>query len=296
MGICNYYRKFVKDFAKLATPLNGLLKKGNEFTWDQSCQQAFEALRERLLTPPVLAYPDFNKPFLLFTDASDYAVGMVLAQVHDNKETVIAYGGRAMNKHERNYGITEKEALAVLQGIRQFDPYLRHSKFKIITDHSSLIWLFSHKQPTGRLARWIMALQQYDYTVEYRAGRAHNNADTVSRRSYDPTTETMETDNLPPFKNMMARVTTQPESRAQDEPTGRSLGRVYYTGAGTTLNLDQERLKQLQTEDSDCSLFLKYIKEREVPEDAQQLRRLKTEIADFAILDGLLYHFWYPKG
>ena len=146
---------------------------------------AFDKLKRALVSAPILAYPDFSKEFLLFVDASSTGIGFTLAQVQNDKELVIAYNGRGLNHAEKNYSTTEREALALVEGIKKFQPYLFGRKFTVVTDHSSLRWLMNIKDATGRLARWSLLLQQYDFEIVYRPGKEHGNADSLSRRPYD---------------------------------------------------------------------------------------------------------------
>ena len=185
MGLANYYRRFVKGFAHIASPLNALTKKGVKFVWTESCADAFDKLKRALVSAPILAYPNFKEEFLLFVDASSTGIGFTLAQKQDGKEVVIAYNGRGLNPAEKNYSTTEREALALVEGIKKFQPYLFGRKFTVITDHSSLRWLMNVKDATGRLARWSLLLQQHDFDITHRPGREHSNADSLSRRPYE---------------------------------------------------------------------------------------------------------------
>ena len=110
---------------------------------------------------------------------------MTLGQIQNEKEVVIAYDGRGLNKAEQNYCTTEREALSLISGIKKFQPYLHGRKFKIFTDHSSLKWLMNMKDATGRLARWSLLIQQFDFEIIHRPGKDHTNADSLSRRPYD---------------------------------------------------------------------------------------------------------------
>ena len=184
LGLCNYYRRFVRDFAQIASPLNRLTRKSVPFVWDESCQGAFQEMKNRLCSPPILAYPDFSQPFHLYTDASQHAIGYILGQFIDNKEIVISYGGRELNIAETRYSTTEREALAVVDGIKRYQPYLYGGKFYVHSDHGSLSWLMKVKDPTGRLARWALQLQQYDFEIIHRPGRQNGAADALSRRDY----------------------------------------------------------------------------------------------------------------
>ena len=137
LGLCQYYRRFVFGFSHLSGPLNNLLKKSEKFVWTDECQKSFEKLKEHLITAPVLAYPYMNQPFILTSDASGHAVGYILSQKdHEGVEHPIAYDGRSLQNLERTFSISERECLAVLEGIRAFHPYLAHSTFTVVTDHS----------------------------------------------------------------------------------------------------------------------------------------------------------------
>ena len=175
----------MQDFAKIASPLNALTRKTSVFSWDSRCQQAFETLKQFLTQAPILAYPNYNLPFYLYVDAIAEALGCMLGQKIDDREVGIAYGGRKLSPQERNYSATEREALSVLEGIKHFRTYLYGRKFFIVTDHHSLRWLMNIKEPTGRLARWSLAIQQYDFEILHRARRLHDNADALSRYPYD---------------------------------------------------------------------------------------------------------------
>ena len=126
------------DFSKIAENLHKLLRKGNTYSWYTACQEAFTELKHRLTTPPILAYPNFKLPFLLYTDASDFALGVVLSQVQDGKERVICYWSRQLTKPERGYSTTEGEVLAAVSSVKEFYPYLYGSSFQLITDHNPL--------------------------------------------------------------------------------------------------------------------------------------------------------------
>ena len=183
LGLASYYRHFVKDFATMAKPLHQLTENMKEFKWTTECQDAFNSLRRCLTTTPVLAFPDFHKPFTLDTDASDSGIGAVLSQTDDHGgEHVVAYASRVLSKTERRYCVTRKELLAVVTYIRHFRPYLLGRHFTLRTDHGSLNWLRNFKEPEGQLARWLEQLEEYDFSIVHRPGRKHGNADALSRQ------------------------------------------------------------------------------------------------------------------
>ena len=182
LGLCSYYRRFVPSFADLAKPLHQLLEAGRQFEWTAETDSAFNTLKEKLIQTPVLGYPLPQEPFILDTDASNYATGAVLSQIQDGKERVIAYYSRSMNSAEKQYCVTRKELLAIVRAVKQFHCYLYGRHFTIRTDHAALTWLLKFRNPEGQIARWIQRLQEYDFEVVHRAGLKHNNADALSRR------------------------------------------------------------------------------------------------------------------
>ena len=129
LGLTNYYRKFIHNYASIAEPLHQALKGHKKFQWTPSCQQAFDFLKSKLTSPPILGYPDFSQPFILHSDASAYAIGAVLSQLQSGKETVISYWSRQLSKAERNYSTIEREALAVVCAVKEFYPYLYGFQF-----------------------------------------------------------------------------------------------------------------------------------------------------------------------
>ena len=181
LGLANYYRKFVKDFSKTGSPLTGLLRKDIDWEWTDTQQQAFEQLKEKLTTTPVLALPDPNKMFIVTTDASGYAIGAVLTQDQGNGEQPIAYESRKLTPAEQKYPTHEQELLAIIHAIKVWRPYLEGQHFKVITDHASLEYIRSQKNLSHRQARWLDTLQAHDFEVQYRPGKTNVVADALSR-------------------------------------------------------------------------------------------------------------------
>ena len=181
LGLASYYRRYIKSFADIARPLHRLTEKKRQFTWDDNCEEAFNELKRKLTTSPILAYPTTGGEFILDTDASDSGIGAVLSQVQDGTERVVGYASRALSKPERNYCVTRRELLAVVHFVKNFRQYLYGQKFTIRTDHGALRWLLNFKDPEGQIARWIQVLGEYDFHIIHRAGRSHANADSMSR-------------------------------------------------------------------------------------------------------------------
>ncbi|XP_023243879.1 uncharacterized protein LOC111641862 [Centruroides sculpturatus] len=183
LGLTGYYRRHIKSYADIAKPLTNLLKNDAQFQWGEEQEQSFERLKEIITSAPLLKSPDFSKPFILATDASNEAIGAVLSQEDERGEMPIAYASRILRKPEKNYSTTEKECLAVVWATKYFKPYLYGRKFTIITDHRPLRWLMSNKDSSSnsRIARWIIFLQEFDFTITHKAGDCHKNADALSR-------------------------------------------------------------------------------------------------------------------
>lgn len=152
VAFCNYYRRFIPNFAQISVSLNNLLRKGVNFDWTKECEDSFQILKNSLITPKILQYPDITKPFIVTTDASDFACRAVLSQIHDQDDLPVSFASRAFTKGERNKHIIEKELAAILWAIH-FKPYLYGRKFIVRTDHRPLVYLFGMKNPNSKLVR-----------------------------------------------------------------------------------------------------------------------------------------------
>ena len=183
LGLVNYYRAFVPGFAETARPLHKLASTHQPFEMTRDALNAFHELVRALQQPPVLRCSDPTRPFFLYTDASDVALGAVLAQKDDDgNDYPIAYISRGLNDAETRYTVTERECLAIVWATRKFHEYVADRDFTVYTDHSALKWLFNlEKLPTARLIRWVLSLQAYTFTVVHRPGIKHQNADALSR-------------------------------------------------------------------------------------------------------------------
>ena len=159
-----------------------LTRASVQFLWSKSCQEAFNLLKALLTSPPVLAYPDFSKAFVLYMDASGKGHGAVLEQEQaDEKYHPIAYVSPTLSPHEQWYGITELETLAVVWSLRHFQAYLYGHKFVVYTAHSPVKSLLKTKHPSGKLARWGEVVSEFDLEVKYRPGHKNANADALSQ-------------------------------------------------------------------------------------------------------------------
>lgn len=196
LGLLGYYRRFIRDFAKVTKPMTRRLKKDTKINIeDPDYAHCFKFCKHLLTNDPILQYPDFSKPFHLTTDASNVAVGAVLSQTTKGADLPIAYASRTLNESEQRLATIEKELLAIVWAVQYFRPYLYGRKFKIITDHRPLQWLQSIKEPSSKLFKWRTKLAAYDFDIEYKKGSLNTNADALSR--IEILNNNDETDNLP---------------------------------------------------------------------------------------------------
>ena len=186
VGLASYHRQFVPNFATTARPLNTLLKKGAKFAWTDETNQAFNALKTALTSPPILGMPKPIGTFILDTDSSQYAMGAQLNQLQNEQERVISYASITFTATEVNYCATRRELLAVVYFCHYYRHYLLGEPFIVRTDHSSLTWLMNFKNAEGQLLRWINSLADYDMRVIHRKGELHGNADALSRLLLNP--------------------------------------------------------------------------------------------------------------
>jgi hypothetical protein len=183
LGCVGYYRRFIDGYAKRAIPLTELLKKETDFFWTEARQQAFEDLKSQLARAPILSVPDWTKDFHVTIDASGWCLGSILWQFDTEKrEKPVYYASRQMSLAERKYSTTEREALAVVYSCKKFRHYLLGYKVIFHTDHDSLKYLVNKPDLSGRIARWILLLQEFNYEVVVKPGKANVNADYLSRQ------------------------------------------------------------------------------------------------------------------
>ncbi|WVZ64241.1 hypothetical protein U9M48_013793 [Paspalum notatum var. saurae] len=168
LGHAGFYRRFIKDFSKIAKPLTYLLQKDIPFEFTEECEVAFRKIKELLISAPIIQPPDWNLPFEIMCDASDYAVGAVLGQRKNGKVHAIYYASKTLNEAQVNYATTEKELLAVVFAFEKFRSYIVNSKVIVYTDHAAIKYLLTKKDAKPRLIRWILMLQEFDVEIETR--------------------------------------------------------------------------------------------------------------------------------
>ena len=240
LGLCSYYRRFVKGFAEIAKPLHRLTEKQQQFIWTEDCEIAFKQLKTALISTPILAYPTSGDSFILDTDASNMGIGAVLSQIQEGTEKVIAYFSRTLTKAERRYCVTRKELLALVASTKHFHHYLYGRKFLIRTDHGALRWLMNFKSPEGQTARWLERMGTYTFEIQHRAGIKHGNADGLSRRPCDDCEQCNRVE-----RNSAQRQTITHSMRTSHTGTNAALGKVDDDMTGDKMNAEAEKLKQL---------------------------------------------------
>ncbi len=317
LGLCQYYRRFVKNFSNIAAPLNNLLKKkqgtkkNTPIEWTPQCQEAFDSLKGKLTSTPILALPDFSKEFILYCDASSVALGFILGQRDSaGREAVVAYGGRGLREAEKKWPITQLEALAIVEGIRHYQVYLGDRHFTVVTDHACLQFLQNTKLSNARLCRWALYLQQYRYSIVYKKGARNTNVDPLSRRDYAAPPEKPD-DLLLPIKEtteftvIVNSLTTVPESKP-DTLQENTPAEAKYAQLSSlrhlehVMSIQDKTVHQHQVDDPDLSKVISYLEREEIPEnlDTKQLQRFIAESHDYIIDpdDNLLYHLYTPRG
>lgn len=185
LGTIGYYRRFIKDLAKIIKPMTNQLKKNEKITHTKEFIESFDKCKELLTSSSVLQYPDFSQPFVLTTDASNYAIGAVLSQGPVGKDRPISFASRTLNKSETGYSVIEKELLAIVWALKYFRPYLYGNEFTLYTDHKPLTYLYNLKDTSGKMLRWRLAIEEFKYEIKYRAGKQNVVADGLSRITHE---------------------------------------------------------------------------------------------------------------
>ena len=327
LRLTTYYHRFVPSYATIAEPLYYLQKKNVHFSWTESCQKAFEQIKQLLISSPTLRFPNFEREFIVMCDASNVGVGSILSQIDDDKnEYVISYASRALSAEERNYSTTEKECLAVLFSIKTFRPYLHGTFFTIVTDHGSLTWLMNLRDANGRLARWSLQLQGYTFTIRHRPGREHANADALSRCPIRLIGTGIE---IVPVRAVTTRTKARGkldnadhEIKLNDNSLNNNADNLTIVNGDShefklnsndiqvvTDDTDESKVEQMnlneieqsmdlfrrkQLEDVEYSDIILYLKNKTLPSDVTVASRIRVQASSYMIVDDLLYHIWTP--
>ena len=281
VGLASYYRRFIKGFAQIAHPLHCLTRKGALFNWTEQCQGAFDQLKQRLSTSPVLCYPTVGKAFTLETDASKAGLGAVLSQIQaDNKEHPVAYASRALSSQESRYAITELETLAVVWAISHFHPYLYGHNVLVHTDHSAVRAVLQTPSANGKHARWwskIFGSGLKSIQIKYRPGKDNCNADGLSRCpvSSPPQDELIST-------TQIAVVQSEGNTSISELLTVSPLSSSY------------QDFSVEQAKDPDLQQLLCFIQNGTLPDNNDSARKVAAQAPLFTLVDGVLF-FINPK-
>lgn len=181
VAFANYYRRFISNFAEKSAPLNKLTRKNVKFEWTEECKNSFQYIINKILKPPILAYPDFSQKFIITVDASKLGCGAILSQNHTGDDLPICFASKAFTKGEQNKATIEQELIAMHWAIKYFRPYIYGMKFLVRSDHRPLTYLFALKDPNSRLTRIRLDLSEFDFVVEHIKGKLNVGADALSR-------------------------------------------------------------------------------------------------------------------
>ena len=279
IGMSSYYRRFIPNFAKIAQPLHHLTTKGTPFNWAADQDAAFMSLKMKLATPPVLAYPCFDKDFILETDASIQGLGAVLCQTQeDGKSHPVAYASRALNPAEKNYSVTELETLAVVWAVTHFHSYLYGNRVTVLTDHSAVKAVLETSNPTGKHARWwtrVYGRGVREVRIVYRAGRENASADALSRHPQGPAPQ----HGIAQDETQVAVVSTDTDLSTLLRESPLLLGKEQQGSYGTE-----------QRKDSSLVEMTDFLQNGVLPEDSNRAKKLAAQESLFALIDGILYY------
>ena len=224
LGAANVYRRFIRNYAHVSKPLTAMLCKDADVDWSSPTDkqlEAFEHLKSRLTTPPILSLPKKGRPFMIDTDASKYQLGAALLQQQDEEDPkdwkLIGFYSKTLNETEQRYSTTELECYAVVWSVLYLRPYIEGTHFKVRTDHEALKWLMTLTDPSGRLTRWRLRLAEFDYEITYRPGRVHQVPDALSRIETSGVDKSPVDDEIPSFDPTMV-VTRSQMAASQSMP------------------------------------------------------------------------------
>lgn len=270
IGLASWYRRFVPHFSTKIAPITSLLKKNKKFIWTEEQSEAFDVIKKDLANAPLLNCPDFERPFILQTDASTVGLGAILSQINpDGSENVIAYASRTLTKAEQKYSTTELECLAVVWAVSKYRPYVEGSHFKVLTDHSALKWLQNLKDPMGRLARWALKLQGYDYSIEHRSGKSNIPADALSRAPESLKTLELVKEDLDFWYEKMINLVSEDPKKF---PNWKIENKLLYRKVSLNSNFSDSEWKQVVPKKK----RLEIIRECHDPPTAAHLGKFKT--------------------
>ena len=285
LGLTSHYRCFIHNYAKIAHSLCAMIRKGARYQWTADCEVAFETLKSKLLTPPILAYPDFDKDFVLETDASKHGLGAILSQrQEDNRLHPVAYASRSISASEANYAITNLETLAVVWAITHFRYYLYGHNITVITDHAAVKTVLGAPNLTGQHARWWSKVYGSGIRlldIVHRAGKDSQHADALSRQLVLP---------VPPDNGASKEVQIALISSSEAEDISTLLHKEPDNATNCSDSFHEEQLR-----DPALCPIMNYLSEGVLPEDSQVAAKLIVQASLYTMADGILYYIGQKK-
>ena len=281
LGLTSHYRRFIHNYAKIAHPLYALTRKGAQYQWTAQCEVAFETLKDKLLTPPVLAYPDFTKDFVIETDASKQGLGAILSQrQEDNKLHPVAYASRSVSVAEANYAITNLETLAVVWAITHFRYYVYGHNVTIITDHAAVKAVLGIPNLTGQHARWwskVYGSGIRQINIVHRTGKENQHADALSRQ---PVLSAPPDDDDTSKEVQIAHISS-------DE--GMNISTLLCEDLENVTNYS-DSFHEEQLKDPTLHPIMVYLSEGELPENAELAAKIVMQASLYTMVDKILYY------
>ena len=299
LGFTNYYRKFIPRYAKIARPLNKLIagennnKKHQKIPWNEEAEEAFQRLKQLCSSTPVLAYADYQKPFKLFTDASDKGLGATLCQVQeDGKERPLAYASRSLSSSESRYDTHKLEFLSLKWAVTdRFHEYLYGSNFEVYTDNNPLTYILTTAKLDAMTQRWVSALGPYNFNLHYRSGKSNRDADALSRIDWNTVTREE-------FQAVTdARMNFEEVPNTVDPEVILKTCQVHDKGGP---QYSKEEWRKMQLEDLGIGPVLRMVESetktaetlKSLPEQARTLARQRSHLV---VREGLLYRTNVPS-
>ncbi len=303
LGMVGFYRKFIPRFPVHAAPLYKLLQGNIEFKWTEECEKGFHMLKSALVQAPILGYPDFNRPFIVYTDASLDGLSAMLTQVQDQDgeeiERVLWYSGRSLSKHEKNYTVTDLELTAVHYAAKQFHPYLQFNPVTFYTDHRVLQHLENSKPLHGRLARIDSFLSTLDKEIKYRPGPKMAHADCISRFPNLKLPDQYAEEQHPDFEQppLVKVPDLEPlrvlaiNSKRNGNATKIPVERMQQEKSKFKMDAERRKeIKAMQNRDPECKDRISLLEGKAGPQDPERLRTISANLYDFFLDDGgILY-------
>uniref|UniRef100_A0A0G4HA46 Reverse transcriptase domain-containing protein n=1 Tax=Chromera velia CCMP2878 TaxID=1169474 RepID=A0A0G4HA46_9ALVE len=294
--LCSYSRHFVAGFTKLTHPLHELLKPADKegrplpFQWGEEAEAIFTELKRRLTTPPILAFPDMSRPFTVKPDACKVSVGGFLTQEVNGKEVVIAYTSRALSTAERNYSPVEREALGLMYCYRQWRHYLIGGRTYAVTDHKPNLAMEDRKVANERVRNWALELQKFGLRYVHKSGKAHTDADALSRMPQKPLAVCVDS-GVP-----LCRHCNQPADGSIEIRTGIGavMASVHRQAEAVRLQANKtflDRVREELPKDPVLRDHYRYFVKGIMPTNKRQARQVLLEESAFEFRDGLLYRF-----